>query len=136
MMPGQGGDYYAKLAEASAQLRQAQLDQQEALNRRNQLKRQLTDEEPELSAAAAASGNSEIDGRIQALEKQMDQLRMQYTDMHPDIQSTKRLIAKLEEQKKIDLAGARPIPRAPGSRTRSISNSPSLSPGRMPQCLR
>jgi polysaccharide chain length determinant protein (PEP-CTERM system associated) len=105
MMPGQGGDYYAKLAEASAQLRQAQLDQQEALNRRNQLKRQLTDEEPELSAAAAASGNSEIDGRIQALEKQMDQLRMQYTDMHPDIQSTKRLIAKLEEQKKIDLVG-------------------------------
>jgi len=54
MMPGQGGDYYAKLAETSGQLRQAQLDQQEAVNRRNQLKSQLADEEPELSAAAAA----------------------------------------------------------------------------------
>lgn len=106
MMPGQGGDYYAKLAETSAQLRQAQLDQQEALNRRNQLKRQLADEEPELNAAAAAvSTHSEIDGRIQALEKQMDQLRLQYTDLHPDIQSTKRLIEKLQAQKKIDLAG-------------------------------
>ena len=105
MMPGQGGDYYAKLAEVSAQLRQAQLDQQEATNRRNQLKRQLADEEPELTAAAAAApSNSEIDGRIQALEKQLDQLRMQYTDLHPDIQSTKRLIEKLEAQKKIDLA--------------------------------
>ena len=31
MMPGQGGDYYTKLAETSAQLRQAQLDQQEAV---------------------------------------------------------------------------------------------------------
>lgn len=105
MMPGQGGGYYAKLAETSAQLRQAQLDQQEAVNRRNQLKRQLADEEPELTAAAAAvSTHSEIDGRIQALEKQMDLLRLQYTDLHPDIQSTKRLIEKLEAQKKIDLA--------------------------------
>ena len=52
MMPGQGGDYYAKLAEVSGQLRQAQLDQQEAMRRRDQLKRQLADEDPQLSAAA------------------------------------------------------------------------------------
>jgi polysaccharide chain length determinant protein (PEP-CTERM system associated) len=111
MMPGQGGDYYAKLAETTAQLRQAQLDQQEAVNRRNQLKRQLADEEPELDAAAAAvSTHSEIDGRIQALEKQMDQLRLQYTDLHPDIQATKRLIEKLEAQKKIDLADGKADP--------------------------
>src|SRR5512139_3818134 len=71
MMPGQGGDYYAKLAETSTLLRQAQLDQQEAVNRRNQLKRQLADEEPELTAAAAAAAaptNTEIDARIQALQ--------------------------------------------------------------------
>jgi polysaccharide chain length determinant protein (PEP-CTERM system associated) len=105
MMPGQGGDYYSKLAETSAQLRQAQLDQQEAVNRRNQLRRQLADEEPELSAAAAAGpANSETDSRIQALEKQMDQLRLQYTDLHPDIQSTKRLIEKLQAQKKAEIA--------------------------------
>ena len=111
MMPGQGGDYYAKLAETTAQLRQAQLDQQEAVNRRNQLKRQLADEEPELNAAAAAvSTHSEIDGRIQALEKQMDQMRLQYTDKHPDILSTKRLIEKLEAQKKVDLAESKADP--------------------------
>jgi polysaccharide chain length determinant protein (PEP-CTERM system associated) len=108
MMPGQGGDYYAKLAETSALLRQAQLDQQEALNRRNQLKRQLADEEPELNAAAALPTNSEIDGRIQALETQMDQLRLQYTDLHPDIQATKRLIGQLEAQKKAEQANADP----------------------------
>ncbi|MBI3431344.1 MAG: chain length-determining protein [Hydrogenophilales bacterium] len=105
MMPGQGGDYYAKLAEVSTQLRQAQLDQQEAVNRRNQLKRQLADEEPELAAAAVAgASDSEIDDRIQALQKQMDQLRLQYTDLHPDVQSTKRLIEKLQAEKKADLA--------------------------------
>ncbi|MDP1928360.1 MAG: GNVR domain-containing protein [Thiobacillus sp.] len=110
MMPGQGGDYYAKLAEASTQLRQAQLDQQEAINRRNQLKQQLADEEPELVAAAAATTDGEIDSRIQALQKQMDQLRLQYTDMHPDIQASKRLVEKLEAQKKIDLAARKADP--------------------------
>jgi polysaccharide chain length determinant protein (PEP-CTERM system associated) len=99
-MPGQGGDYYSKLSETSSLLRQAQLDQQEAINRRNQLKRQLQDEEPEISAAAATASNPEIDSRIEALQKQLDQLRMQYTDLHPDVQATKRLIAKLQEQKK------------------------------------
>ena len=111
MMPGEGGGYYSKLSESSAQLRQAQLDQQEAINRRNQLQRQLADEEPELSAAAAAvSTHSEIDSRIQALQKQMDQLRLQFTDLHPDIQATKRLIEKLEEQKKTDLAARKDDP--------------------------
>ncbi|HQT30398.1 MAG TPA: GNVR domain-containing protein [Thiobacillus sp.] len=110
MMPGQGGDYYAKLAEVSAQLRQAQLDQQEAINRRNQLKQQLADEEPELVAAAAATTDGEIDSRIQALQKQMDQLRLQYTDLHPDIQANKRLVERLEAQKKIDMAARKADP--------------------------
>jgi len=105
MMPGQGGDYYATLAEVSTQLRQAQLDQAEAVNRRDQLKRQLADEEPELTAAAAAGAtNSEIDDRIQALQKGMDQMRLQYTELHPDVQATKRLIEKLQAEKKADLA--------------------------------
>jgi polysaccharide chain length determinant protein (PEP-CTERM system associated) len=105
VMPGQGGDYYAKLEQAGALLRQAELDLREATNRRDQLKRQLEDEEPELAAAAAVvSSSSEVDSRIQALEKQMDSLRLQYTDLHPDIQATKRLIAKLEEQKRQEIA--------------------------------
>lgn len=105
MMPGQGGDYYAKLSEASTALRQAQLDQQEAVNRYNQLKRQLDDEEPELAAAAVVTATySETDSRIQALQKQMDQLRTRYTDNHPDITSIKRLIQSLEEQKKQEAA--------------------------------
>ena len=110
MMPGQGGDYYAKLAEVSTQLRQAQLDQQEAINRRNQLKQQLIDEEPELVAAAASMTDGEIDSRIQALQKQMDQLRLQYTDLHPDIQANKRLVEKLEAQKKADMAARKADP--------------------------
>jgi len=127
MMPGQGGDYYAKLAEVSTQLRQAQLDQAEAVNRRDQLKRQLADEEPELTAAAAAGAtNSEIDDRIQALQKGMDQMRLQYTELHPDVQATKRLIEKLQAEKKADLAKIKADPS--GTRIQNpVYQQPTLS---------
>src|ERR1700690_1653428 len=53
MMPGQGGDYYAKLSETAGQMHQAELDLQEATKRHTQLKQQLQDEEPELAAGGS-----------------------------------------------------------------------------------
>jgi len=100
-MPGEGGGYYAKLAEMNNSLNQAKLDLREAENRRDQLKRQLSDESPETSSATlATSVNPEIDARIESLKKNMDGMRLQYTEQHPDIIATKRLIAQLEAQKK------------------------------------
>src|SRR5690606_33695802 len=43
--------------------------------------------------------NPEIDARIQALNTNLDNLMLNYTDQHPDVVSTKRLIAQLEERK-------------------------------------
>lgn len=104
MMPGEGGGYYAKLSETAGQMHQAELDLQEATKRHTQLKQQLQDEEPELAAGSDTPATSELDSRIEALKKNMDQLLLQYTERHPDIQATKRLIAKLEEQKKQERA--------------------------------
>ena len=104
MMPGQSGDYISQLQAAQTQVQQAQLDLQEAVNRRDQLKQQLKDVEPTLSAAAAAAANPEIDARIQDLQSKLDQLRLQYTDQYPDVQAIKRLIGKLELQKKQETA--------------------------------
>lgn len=110
MMPGEGGGYYEKLTLTSASLRQAQLDLREAENRRNQLKAQLADEEPEIEAAAisAQATTSDLALRIQALEKQMDQLRLQYTDRHPDIQATLRLIKTLKAQQTAEASSEAP----------------------------
>ena len=44
--------------------------------------------------------NVELDSRIDALNRNLDTLRLNYTELHPDIISTKRLIAQLEERKK------------------------------------
>lgn len=100
MMPSQSGDYISQLQAAQTQVQQARLDVQEAVNRRNQLKQQLSSVEPTLSAGAAVAANPEIDARIQDLQSKLDQLRLQYTDQYPDVQAVKRLIAKLELQKK------------------------------------
>lgn len=101
LMPGQGGDYFSKLATAQESLSEAQLALREAESRRDQLKRQLADEDPELKGQANASpANPEIDSRIQELQKRLDQLRLVYTERHPDVVSTLRLIEQLEHQKK------------------------------------
>ncbi len=102
-MPGQGGDYYAKLNEMSHALEQAKLDLEEATNRKKQLQQQLDDQEEVLVTPApgmASSAGSALDGRISALQTQMDNLRLRYTEMHPEIARTKQLITRLQEQKK------------------------------------
>jgi len=114
LMSRQGGDYASKLAETTELLNQARLEAAEAEQSRNAIKRQIAGEEPApvLGALPSEDANPELDGRIQALEKNLDQLRMQYTDEHPDIAGTKRLIDQLkarkreEASKKVRTAGA------------------------------
>lgn len=101
-MPGQGGDYYGKLNELNLTLEQAKLELEEAVNRKKQLQRQLADQEETLVApgpAPVTPVTSALDARITALQSQLDNLRLRYTDMHPEIARTKQLIARLQEQK-------------------------------------
>jgi polysaccharide chain length determinant protein (PEP-CTERM system associated) len=102
MMSREGGDYASKLAETIELLSQARLEAAESEQSRNAIKRQLAGEElaPVLGATPAEDANPELDGRIAALEKSLDQLRMQYTDEHPDIAGTKRLIDQLKTRKR------------------------------------
>jgi polysaccharide chain length determinant protein (PEP-CTERM system associated) len=103
LLPGQGGDYTTKLTEMSDALNQARLELAEAEESRNAIKRQMTGDEPAALAAEASAGgdtNPELDGRIAAINKNIDALRLQFTDQHPDIIANKRLLAELEARKK------------------------------------
>ncbi|MBM4180810.1 MAG: chain length-determining protein [Betaproteobacteria bacterium] len=104
-MPGQGGDFYSKLSQISVALEQAKLELDEAANRKKQLQQQLEDQEevlvsPAPGPAPVTATTTALDGRIAALQGQLDNLRLRYTDVHPDIGRTKQLIARLQEQKK------------------------------------
>ncbi|CUI06516.1 Wzz/FepE/Etk N-terminal domain-containing protein [Massilia sp. P8910] len=102
MLPrGGGSDFTTNMTQIEDLLNQARLELTEAEQARNAIKRQIAGEEPAPLTAPEASGvaNPELDSRIAALNKNLDSLRMQYTDAHPDIVSARRLIAQLEARK-------------------------------------
>jgi polysaccharide chain length determinant protein (PEP-CTERM system associated) len=102
LLPRQGGDYASSYVDLSEKISQARLELLEAEQARNAIKRQIAGDDmaPVTDTTERAIVNPELDGRIATLEKNLDQLRMQYTEEHPDIVAAKRLIAQLEERKK------------------------------------
>src|SRR5476649_956995 len=107
LLPHGGTDYSAGYAELSDKLNQAKLELLESEQARNAIRRQIAGEDMAPVSDAVAQpqtvSDPEIDSRISALEKQLDTLRMQYTEQYPDIVAAKHLIAQLEARKK-DLA--------------------------------
>lgn len=111
MLPGKSGDYSGKMVETTELLSAARLELLEAEQARNAIKRQIAGDDPApvtSTAEADADANPELDGRIQALNKQLDTLRLQYTEQHPDILAGKRLLAQLEEKKKAEAKKRKP----------------------------
>ena len=107
MLPRGDGGYSGKMGEVSDMLSQARLELLEAEQARNAIKRQIAGEDPTpLSSTGStevidpADANPELDNRIAAINKNLDALRLQYTEAHPDIVSNKRLLAQLEAKKK------------------------------------
>ena len=100
-MPVTTGGFYAQYTQVSSALEQARQELEEASNRKKQLQRQLEDQEETLvSAVPVTPTTTALDARITALQAQIDNLRLRYTDLHPEIIRTKGLIARLQEQKK------------------------------------
>jgi len=103
VMPGEGGDYYQKMQGQRDLLEQARLQLQEALQRRDELRRQLAGQEPltreEAASVAAASPEVQrLKQRISDMEQRRDELLLQYTEKHPDVSATEDVIATLEQR--------------------------------------
>ena len=103
LLPRQG-DYTSRMADVSDALSQARLELLEAEQARNAIKRQIAGDDPVPAVGAEtvdpSDPNPELDGRLDALNKQLDTLRLQYTEAHPDIVAAKRLLGQLQERKK------------------------------------
>ena len=100
LLPQDGADSGSKLVQMSESLNQARLDLSEAEQARDSIKRQVSSMElSSKSGNPSAIPHPEIDARIQTLTKNLDALRLQFTEVHPDIISLRRLIAQLEARK-------------------------------------
>lgn len=82
LLPGQGSDYATQLSSAADSLNQAKLELREAEQSRAALKKQIAGDEPSLviDGASDMDPNPEIDARIEALNKNLDALRLNFTD--------------------------------------------------------
>ena len=123
---GEGRSGVDQLSVLSYELNSSRLALKEAENSRDAMRRQIVGEEPVLlpEAPGADSGVSlpEIDGRIDAQKRNLDNLLQRYTDQHPDVVGARRLIKDLEDQKRKELVDRKNFAAAnPGS---SVSNNP------------
>jgi len=117
MMPSQGRDFVSKLQEGQARLTQARMELREAENSRDAFKKQISAvqdgiQEPDLLAERGASSSAEtvfraspeLEKRIADLKQKLDSLQLTFTDRHPDVIATKRVVDQLEAQKKEEIA--------------------------------
>jgi polysaccharide chain length determinant protein (PEP-CTERM system associated) len=120
VMPGEGKGYFAQREQAAEQLAAARLQLKEAQNRRDAIQKQITGEEPTVGLGPptelpeATGVVTPFDGRIEALQAKLDQLLLQYTDRHPDVIATRRLLQDLEGQR---AEAVKKMPRPPPSRS-------------------
>jgi polysaccharide chain length determinant protein (PEP-CTERM system associated) len=100
-----GGDFGSQLVQATEQLSQARLELAEAEQARNAIRRQITGEpaRPGTEMVDTAMIDPDLEARIAATRKNLDGLRLQYTEQHPDIVANRRLLEQLLAQK-ADLA--------------------------------
>jgi polysaccharide chain length determinant protein (PEP-CTERM system associated) len=121
-----GKDYFGRIGEIGSALERSKLELREAENSRDALKRQIVGEEPVLlpdtPGATTSVSLPEIDGRIEAMKRNLDGLLQRFTDQHPDVVGTRRLIKDLEAQKREEIASRKKIdPSSPAS---MVNNNP------------
>jgi len=108
LLPGERLDYFAKLQQ-EIDLRNAAQDRlSQLLMQKDQIKKQMSGESPVTalptsSGAAGGTDNSAAGGtsvdRIAAAEAKLNQMRLQWTDKHPEVVAQKELVDRLREER-------------------------------------
>jgi polysaccharide chain length determinant protein (PEP-CTERM system associated) len=125
---GRDSDYFSRMANLSSQIESAKLELQSAEESRQAYKREMVDEAPSLIPNAvddsAVIVTPEVDSRIAALKRDLDTLLRKYTDQHPDVVATKRLIDQLEAQRAEEIAALRKAAAAKPKRAAAPDGNP------------
>jgi polysaccharide chain length determinant protein (PEP-CTERM system associated) len=108
LLPREGGDWSARVAAANDALSQARLELAEAEQSRNAIRRRMSGGAE--GGSAGGMVDPETESRLAAAQKNLDTLRLQYTEEHPDIIATKRLVEQLQARKKEEMKKGRPDP--------------------------
>ena len=123
---GDGRDITTRINELGGQLEKARLELREAENARDAARAALVGEKGQGSTLSTQSilrdtsfisvATPEVDARIDAQRRHLDALLQRFTDLHPEVVATRKLIKDLEEQRAREVqalqqaAAAKPAP--------------------------
>lgn len=123
-----GKDYFARMSALSEELLKLSTEMRAAEQSRDALKRELEGESatlvPDVLVPSGPVSTPEIDARLDAQRRQLDELLRRYTDLHPDVVASRRLIARLEEQKQQEVEAATRRRAAEAKAPKSSSAAP------------
>jgi len=109
LLPGEGQDYFSRL-QHELDLRKAAKDHlAQLLSQKEQIKKEMSGEQPvtALPAVEGAYGSSDksvpggtsIDRRIADAESKLSQMRLQWTEKHPEVIAQQELIDRLKSER-------------------------------------
>lgn len=105
-------DYFSRMAALSDEVARLKLELSAAEQSRDALRKELSGEDPQLPpeslpTGGAAPPKSDVEVRLEAQRRLLDDLLRRYTDAHPDVASVRRTITQLEVQLRQEEAAAR-----------------------------
>lgn len=108
ILPGDKGGYYAQLKIEKDKLEQSKLELDEINTSILSAKKQLegASNNPQRSSSDITDANSvttSFDQRIEQMEQKLDEMLLRYTEKHPDVSETKRLLDNLKNLRKKEL---------------------------------
>lgn len=131
LMPDARGDYFGRMQQESVETDKLRTALAVAESRRAEIQRQLSGEEPFLfgfdtggNNAPASPTAGDLTFRIGALEKQLDDLLLRYTEKHPEVIATRQTLAELRHRQQEELARVRSGQQATGSLASSLKANP------------
>jgi polysaccharide chain length determinant protein (PEP-CTERM system associated) len=141
-----GRDFFARINTLTEEVNKLTTDLRVAEQSRDALKKEMSGEEatilPDYGPTQSVTATPELDARIDAQRRQLDEHLRRYTDAHPDVIATRRLIARLEEQRQQEIDSKKKAtdsvraPRAgvPPSASRTSYRRPARLRGRSAAC--
>ncbi len=129
LMPDERGDYFRRMQAEVATQERIRTDLAVATTQRDALRSKLSGEQRGTVALANMPSSQDIqaattlDTRIRDSKRQLEELLLKFTDRHPEVLALKDQIARLEEQRRVDLGGVRAT-----NGSRSEGSSVSIDP--------
>ena len=108
LVPGAtGGDYFTRLHGDTDDLDKDRLALTVAEQKRDELQRQLSSEQPGMVSGAAGGGGADTSSAIRETQSRLDELLLRFTDKHPDVIAARRTLEDLKKRQQTEIAAVR-----------------------------